>query len=363
MQKSPFFIGIPTEASLDRLAESLGLGDLVNEYREMIAEGSRNKKETRVDKQIESVMADISRLDIDPTFITVIKMHAHEIFKRTFASLSVTQAGTALRVAIGRSLDQSEATRAQDLRSKDSRMSCRWIDEGAVFYITDTEKETNMNKEQNEEKMNEQKEEPVMKPEKKRSPTPGALIWDKLNRAGLSNEAVLFIVKVLYGTLGLKTPTDERQVMIIERKDSFEIIYSHNDSVVVRCPGSDFSATLADGTVVDGNSGIESAYYVVGKKKELTEDGLLKKHVGSFKLTLSTPKGHAELPYNHSIEDRGEEGIKLTLLCNLEFYFKDGEFHNLEGPAYTAFDGRKNYIINGKPVSEEGFKQLTNRRS
>lgn len=363
MQKSPFFIGIPTESSLDRLAESLGLGDLVNECNKMsvskyvteneikefldnlkLEDYAKEHKEIR-----ESVLAFMLKNPPGEDCVVQLGVHGQPpkdvTDNQQVFSFVIKYECPRLIPLLGNQLKQ-ERIGNHDIRGMYDRDSKQYM-----VYI-------HLNRFKNEEK-----EEPVMKPEKKRSPTPAALVWDKLNRAGLTNEAVLFIVKSLYGTLGLKTPTDERQVMIIERKDSFEIIYSHNDNVVVCCPGADFSVTLADGTVVDGNSGIESAYYVVGKKKELTEDGLLKKHVGSFKLTLSTPKGHAELPYNLSIEDRGEGGIKLTLLCNLEFYFKDGEFHNLEGPAYTAFDGRKNYIVNGKPVSEEEFKQLTNRCS
>lgn len=193
------------------------------------------------------------------------------------------------------------------------------------------------------------------KPKKTVRHTPAALIWDKLKSAGLCNEAVLFIVKALHGTLGLKSPTDERQVTIINRKDSFEIIYSHNGKPVVCDAPADFSIRLPDGTVVNGNAGVESAYYTVGKKKELTKEELLEKHARNFGIAIHTDKGSCAIPHGCITTDLGDEGIKLVVSVNTEFYFKDGVLHSSKGPAYTAFNDDKYYFVDGKTYSEEEF--------
>lgn len=104
-------------------------------------------------------------------------------------------------------------------------------------------------------------------------------------------------------------------------------------------------------------------FHITRKKKELSKEELLKKHVGEFKLMVVTPKGSTEIPYDFVATERGEDGISLNVAARMEFYLKDGVFHNSKGPAYIAFNGRKNYVVNGQPLTEEEFKQLTNQGS
>jgi hypothetical protein len=234
----------------------------------------------------------------------------------------------------------------------------RWLKLGNHRIIYGFDRVTNQNLiqiELNEYKPEINQKEDEMKSKEVQQPSLAELVRDNLMCAGIPHEAVVYIVKALWHTAELKSPTDQHQVTILNRRKIYEVVYSRDGAAVTCDAGDDFIFTLSDGTQMVGSVSTDSAHYIVKKKKKLSKEELLQKHARDFKVIVSTDEGECDVPFNFAVTDLGNEGIKLVVLANMEFLFKEGYLHSTSGPAYTSFNGTKYHYINGQPLTEEEF--------
>lgn len=182
---------------------------------------------------------------------------------------------------------------------------------------------------------------------------------DRLEKAGLSDEAIQLISDEIFHGSALKAPKEDSSFVVVAGKDVLNVYYSH-DNKSVTLTDIETTKTTSSGEVVSYSTGTSCAFFVVDTSN--ARDKLIYRHLGVPKLKLHFSDGYeVELPYEKRELSVTKEGVIFEVLCNAMIGLKDKRVHRTDGAALRNHLSRDTprYFLNGVEHTEEEFKRRT----
>ena len=182
---------------------------------------------------------------------------------------------------------------------------------------------------------------------------------DRLEKAGLSEEAIRVILDEVFHGKALKAPKEDSSFVILSGKDVLHIYYSHNNKAIGMANIEATKSTQA-GDVIDYSVGIEDATFIVDTSN--TQEKLIHRHLGVPKLKLSFSDGsEIDVPFDIKRDYVGKEGVIVTVSCLAYLRLQHKKLHHESSPAVIDATERQapKYFLNGVEHTEEEFKRRT----
>lgn len=178
---------------------------------------------------------------------------------------------------------------------------------------------------------------------------------DRLEKAGLSEEAIRVILDEVFHGKALKAPKEDSSFVILSGKDVLHIYYSHNNKAIGMANIEATKSTHA-GDVIDYSVGIEDATFIVDTSN--TQEKMIHRHVGVPKLTLNLSNGNSyELPFKKTYHAVSDEVVAFEIECNAVINLSDKVLNNPIGPALMDLNEiqKDQYFIHGTEYTQDDF--------
>lgn len=182
---------------------------------------------------------------------------------------------------------------------------------------------------------------------------------DRLQKAGLSDEAVQFISDEIFHGRALKAPKEDSSFVVVAGKDVLNVYYSH-DNKSVTLTDIETTKTTSSGEVVSYSTGTQCAFFVVDTSN--ARDKLIAKHVGVPKVKLELSNGYSvNLPFKKTYETVDRDQVLVRITCDALLSLSSKVLQNLTGPALTDLQETEpaRYFIDGLQLTEKVFRKRT----
>lgn len=182
---------------------------------------------------------------------------------------------------------------------------------------------------------------------------------DRLEKAGLSGEAIQLISDEIFHGSALKAPKEDSSFVVVAGKDVLNVYYSH-DNKSVTLTDIETTKTTSSGEVVSYSTGTSCAFFVVDTSN--TQEKLIVKHVGVPKVKLELSSGYSvNLPFKKTYETIDRDQVLVRITCDALLSLSSKVLQNLTGPALTDLQENEpaRYFIGGLQLTEKVFRKRT----
>lgn len=164
---------------------------------------------------------------------------------------------------------------------------------------------------------------------------------DRLQKAGLSDEAVQFISDEIFHGSALKAPKEDSSFVITAGKDVLNVYYSH-DNKSITLTDIETTKTTSSGEVVSYSTGTRCAFFVVDTSN--TQEKLIQQHVGEPTLTLNLGNGRSvNIPFKKEYLGFDKDYVITQITADFSMVTTNGGLNNLDGPALVDETGTAPY--------------------
>lgn len=180
---------------------------------------------------------------------------------------------------------------------------------------------------------------------------------DRLEKAGLSEEAIRVILDEVFHGKALKAPKEDSSFVILSGKDVLHIYYSHNNKAIGMVNIEATKSTQA-GDVIDYSVGIEDATFIVDTSN--AQEKLIHRHLGIPKVKLELSSGYSvDIPFKKTYEAVTRDQVLVRITCDALVSVSAKVLENLTGPALADLQGTQadRYFVRGNELTEEVFRK------
>lgn len=180
--------------------------------------------------------------------------------------------------------------------------------------------------------------------------------WQRMQQAGLSNEAIAFVLGQVFHGSALKSPKEDSSFVIVAGKNDAAIYYSH-DNKPVALTETENTKNTEEGEVIKYSTGIEDAVFVIDTAN--TREKLIQRHVGVPQLKLHFSDGNeVDVPFDLERKVVNERGALIRVSCNALFALRHKKPHNVAGPSIVDLtdEEKRQYFLDGVEHSEKEFR-------
>lgn len=164
---------------------------------------------------------------------------------------------------------------------------------------------------------------------------------DRLQKAGLSDEAVQFISDEIFHGSALKAPKEDSSFVITAGKDVLNVYYSH-DNKSIALTDIETTKTTSSGEVVSYSTGARCAFFVVDISNK--QEKLIQRHVGEPTLTLNLGNGRSvNIPFKKEYLGFDKDYVITQITADFSMVTTNGGLNNLDGPALVDETGTAPY--------------------
>lgn len=180
---------------------------------------------------------------------------------------------------------------------------------------------------------------------------------DRLEKAGLSDEAIQLISDEIFHGSALKAPKEDSSFVVVAGKDVLNVYYSHDNNSVV-LTNAEANQVTRIGEIISYSTGINDAFFAIDTSN--TRDKLIQRHLGVPKLTLNLSNGNSiELPFKKEYVGVAENTVTIRLDCDVVMCLSNKDLNSITGPALTDLNEtqKDRYFVNGTEYTLEEFNR------